>query len=75
VQSLRTLKPKSITVAVPTAHDDAIERVRPQVDQLVCPRIEQGWSFAVAEAYENWYDVADKEVIEILERNRNVHDI
>jgi len=70
VQSLRTLDVKSITVAVPTAHDSAVERVRPLVEQLVCPRIENGWSFAVAEAYEHWYDVPDREVLEILKRTR-----
>ena len=73
VQSLRTLAPRSITVAIPTAHDNAIDRVRPEVDQLVCPRIERGWSFAVAEAYENWYDVPDDEVLAILKRYRESH--
>jgi putative phosphoribosyl transferase len=71
VQSLRTLNVKSITVAIPTAHRSAIERVHPLVDDLICTRIEDGWSFAVAEAYENWYDVPDSEVIDILNRIRD----
>jgi putative phosphoribosyl transferase len=70
VQSLRNTNAKSITVAIPTAHHSAIERVRPLVDHLICTRIENGWSFAVAEAYEHWYDVPDNEVIEILSRIR-----
>lgn len=70
VQSLRNTNAKSITVAIPTAHHSAIERVRPLVDRLICTRIENGWSFAVAEAYEHWYDVPDNEVIEILSRIR-----
>ncbi|RDE12545.1 MAG: phosphoribosyltransferase [Candidatus Thorarchaeota archaeon] len=70
VQSLTALSPASITVAVPTAHDTSVERVRPLVNHLVCPRIESGWSFAVAEAYEHWYDVPDSEVLEILNRFR-----
>lgn len=70
IQSLRRFSVKSITVAVPTAHDSSVERVRPLVDQLVCPRIESGWNFAVAEAYEHWYDVPDGEVLEILNRFR-----
>jgi len=71
IQSLKTIGAKSITVAVPTAHNSAVERVRPVVDHLVCPRIESGWSFAVAEAYEYWYDVPEGEVLEILKRTRN----
>ena len=70
VQSVKTLNPKSMIVAVPTAHGSSVERVRSLVDHLVCPRIERGWSFAVAEAYENWYDVPDQEVLQILERIR-----
>jgi putative phosphoribosyl transferase len=70
VQSLKTLGVKNTVVAIPTAHSSSIDRVRPLVDHLVCPRIESGWGFAVAEAYENWYDVPDNEVIEILNRIR-----
>jgi predicted phosphoribosyltransferase len=71
VQSLKILRVRSITVAIPTAHISAIERVRPLVDHLVCTHIERGWSFAVAEAYEQWYDVPDDEVIEIMNRIRS----
>ncbi len=70
IQSLKSFRVKSITVAVPTAHNSAVERVRPLVDHLICPRIESGWSFAVAEAYEHWYDVPDSEVLDILNRFR-----
>jgi predicted phosphoribosyltransferase len=70
IQSLKSLSVKSITVAVPTAHGSAVERVRPLADHLICPRIERGWSFAVAEAYDHWYDVPDSEVLEILNRFR-----
>jgi predicted phosphoribosyltransferase len=41
------------------------------VGSLICPRIESGFIFAVANAYKNWYDVPDSEVIEILESFRN----
>jgi putative phosphoribosyl transferase len=71
VQSLKSLNARSIIVAIPTAHRSAIERVIPLVDHFVCTNIERGWSFAVAEAYEHWYDVPDDEVIEILNRVRN----
>jgi putative phosphoribosyl transferase len=36
------------------------------VDLLVCPNLRSGLSFAVAEAYENWYDVEQDEVLEVL---------
>ncbi len=70
IRSVRDSRPAAVTVAVPTASISAAERIRPLVESFICPRIETGWSFAVAEAYENWYDVPDSEVIKILERNR-----
>jgi predicted phosphoribosyltransferase len=66
VESIRQLEPATITVAVPTASASSVERVTLAVDKLLCPRIESGFVFAVANAYENWYDVSDEEVIELL---------
>lgn len=70
VQSLRALHVKNIIIAVPTAHSSAVDRVRPLVNHLICPRIEHGWNFAVADAYEHWNDVPEREVIEALRRTR-----
>ncbi|MEM4734992.1 MAG: phosphoribosyltransferase family protein [Candidatus Thorarchaeota archaeon] len=68
IRSVTQRRPRSLTVAVPTASSSAYELVRRAVDRLLCPRIESGWSFAVAEAYELWYDVSDREVVEVLSR-------
>jgi len=70
ILSVRNSRPMTVTVAVPTASMSAAEKIRPLVESFACPRIETGWSFAVAEAYENWYDVPDSEVISILKRSR-----
>ena len=70
IESVRSLSPNSITVAVPTASQTAAHNVGGEVSVLVCPRIESGFIFAVANAYKNWYDVPDREVIEILESFR-----
>lgn len=66
VESLRDLNPLSITVAVPTSSGDAADRIGAVVDRFVCPRIERAAMFAVADAYENWYDVPDSEVVSTL---------
>jgi len=67
VRSVREQKPESVSVLVPTASDSAVDRVEPVVDELICPRIETGFVFAVANAYRDWHDFTDEEVIEILE--------
>jgi putative phosphoribosyl transferase len=56
----------SLIVAVPTALDRTAQALLPKVDLLVCPNLRGGLSFAVAEAYENWYDVEQDEVLEVL---------
>ncbi len=55
-----------LIVAVPTALDRTAQALLPRVDLLVCPNLRSGLSFAVAEAYENWYDVEQDEVLELL---------
>ena len=71
IESVRSLSPNGITVAVPTSSGSAANLVGEAVGSLICPRIESGFIFAVANAYKNWYDVPDNEVIEILESFRN----
>ncbi len=71
IESVRGLAPNSITVAAPTASESAAHLVGDEVSVLVCPRIETGFIFAVANAYVKWYDVPDSEVILVLEDYRN----
>jgi predicted phosphoribosyltransferase len=40
------------------------------VDLIVCPNIRTGPYFAVAEAYQNWYDLSREEVVSLLSRPR-----
>jgi len=59
-------KPEKVVVAVPTAPKGTVDLILPQVDELVCLNVRSGFTFAVADAYENWYDLEDEEVISIL---------
>lgn len=63
-------EPQKIVVAVPTASDKTVDFILPQVDELVCLNVRSGFIFAVADAYVNWYDLEDNEVISIL---KNFH--
>jgi predicted phosphoribosyltransferase len=68
-KSIRNQHPEKIVVAVPTASVASIELLASSVDELVCPNIRGGPIFAVADAYENWYDLSDDEVLELLRRS------
>jgi len=58
--------PSQIVAAVPTASASTIELLAPDVDLIVCPNVRTGYSFAVADAYQNWYDLDREEVINLL---------
>jgi predicted phosphoribosyltransferase len=67
-KAVKRYKPSSITVAIPTAPLSSIEFVEPHVDEIFCLNIRTGRYFAVASAYENWYDLSDEEVLGYLEK-------
>lgn len=66
VEALTNTGANNIIIAVPTAHLKSLELVSPMVNRVYCANIRGGWGFAVAEAYKNWYDVDDEEVLQIL---------
>lgn len=66
IQSIRSRNPSRIVVAVPTASASSAALVSRQADLVVCLNIRSGRTFAVAEAYREWYDLDDREVLEEL---------
>ncbi len=60
-------EPQKIVIAVPTGLKRTIEIILPEVDELVCLNVRNGFIFAVADAYEDWHDLEDDEVISILQ--------
>jgi predicted phosphoribosyltransferase len=70
VEALRKASPSELVVAVPTGHDRSVALVSTQVDRIYCANIRAGGSFAVADAYQHWYDVNEEEVLEALARFR-----
>lgn len=67
IRSVRDLGPSNLIVAVPTGSLSSAEMVSREVDLLVCLNIRSGRSFAVADAYDEWYDLEDREVLAELE--------
>lgn len=59
---------RKIVVAVPVAGREVAAEIRKKVDDLVVLEIPRYFR-AVAEAYENWYDVSDEEVLDLLKEN------
>jgi putative phosphoribosyl transferase len=58
--------PEKTIAAIPTGSLGAIELLSSEVNEIVCLNIRTGPVFAVADAYRNWYDLTDEEVIRSL---------
>jgi predicted phosphoribosyltransferase len=68
IESLRVKGAEHIIVAVPTASMSAYRRLESKADEIICPDISRLPIFAVANAYQRWYDVEEDEVLKILEQ-------
>ena len=66
VEALRQAGASRIVVAVPTGSLHTVEELAPRTDALHCANVRGGRSFAVADAYQRWYDVDEAEAREIL---------
>jgi putative phosphoribosyl transferase len=66
---VKNRKPSKIVIAVPTGSYDTVKRISHLVDALYCLNIREGFPYAVAEAYRNWYDLSDENVLKILEES------
>jgi putative phosphoribosyl transferase len=68
VMLCRDKKAKKVVAASPVAGPSAARRLAETVDEIVI--LEKPMSFhAVAQAYKNWYDVPDAEVINIMQKS------
>ncbi|MFX0086787.1 MAG: phosphoribosyltransferase family protein [Candidatus Hodarchaeota archaeon] len=47
-----------ITISVPTAPLSSLKRIEPHVEKIICLNIRDRYPFAVADAYQNWYDLS-----------------
>jgi putative phosphoribosyl transferase len=68
VGALRNAGARHLCVAVPTGHGSALPRMAQEVEALYCANIRGDFSFAVADAYEAWSDVAEEEAIALYKR-------
>ncbi|MFX1316405.1 MAG: phosphoribosyltransferase [Promethearchaeota archaeon] len=70
IKMIKKYNPIKIFVAVPTAPLRTIKRIMKEADEVFCPNIRDVMWFAVADAYKNWYDVPEAEVVEILNNSQ-----
>lgn len=68
IDAVKNAGASQVIVAVPTAPLRTVQAVAAHAERIYCPNIREGGAFAVADAYENWYDLSDQEIMEMLNR-------
>ena len=68
IGALRKSGARNICIAVPTGHWSALQRMAQEAETVYCANIRSGFSFAVADAYEAWTDVAEEAAVAIYKR-------
>jgi putative phosphoribosyl transferase len=66
VEALKKAGTGRLVVAIPTGHLDSLQDLSKQVDVIYCPNVREGWSFAVADAFEQWSNLDESTVATIL---------
>jgi len=69
-EAVRDAGAGQIIVAVPTGSESAVKRLAAEADEVQCANVRAGQRFAVADAYDNWFDLDDATVLDILNRLR-----
>jgi predicted phosphoribosyltransferase len=57
---------EKVIAAVPTVPPRSIENIKKDIDELYCANIRDEAYFAVAEAYEQWHDLTEDEVLRFI---------
>ncbi len=65
VEALARAGAKRIIAAVPTAHGESVDKLLAggQVEAVYCPNLRTRYEYAVAQAYLNWHDMSDQEIV------------
>ncbi len=74
IELCKNRKAGKIVVAAPVAGREVAEEIRRRADELVVLEI-PAYFRAVAQAYENWYDVSDEEVLDLLRERIREKDV
>lgn len=69
IEYVKKRNPSKIVIAIPTGSHKTIKKISPFADVLFCLNIRENYPYSVAEAYRNWHDVSDEEVLKIMKES------
>lgn len=68
IRALRQLKPGKIVIGAPVAPLGTFNRLKSEADDVVCVEVSESF-FAIGQFYEDFSQVSDREVIELLKKS------
>ncbi|NHJ48884.1 MAG: hypothetical protein FK733_13955 [Asgard group archaeon] len=68
---LKNKEAKKILIGTPTAPGRSARNLEDKVEKIYCVNIREGLSFAVADAYKNWFDLTLNEAVEYFQKIKN----
>ncbi len=74
IELCKNRKAGKIVIAAPVAGREVAEEIKRRADELVVLEI-PAYFKAVAQVYENWYDVSDEEVLDLLRESIRKKDV
>lgn len=66
IYEIRKRSPRQVVVAVPVAAAESVDKLRPEVDELVALYIPRGFFGAIGAFYESFAQISDQEVVTLL---------
>lgn len=70
ISQIKTHSPKKVIVAVPVAPEDTAHKIEEEIDELISLQIDDNFLGAIGAYYENFDQVSDQEVMNLLEKTR-----
>jgi predicted phosphoribosyltransferase len=69
------MRPAGVFAASPTGNLDSVLKIATETDLVFCVNIRSGWTFAVADAYQEWADIKESQAVRMFtefQRERSV---
>jgi len=70
LKSVKVNNPKTLIAAIPVSSFEAYNKIKELTDHTICPLVVQGAFFAVGNYYDEWYDLSEEQILNILNEHR-----
>jgi putative phosphoribosyl transferase len=70
IEAVSHFNVQRVLVAIPTGRLESIRKIIEKAEAVFCPNIRSGMVYAVADAYKEWSDVSEPQLLKILHKDQ-----